>query len=285
MIIQIPEHFSNNENILKLSTLSFLYYFNRDSSQKVNVQINNHMLLHIFNGSKIIKNDNKEYEISAKQTLFLSKGQYFMSELLSLEKGCFDGIMVFFDDEFLLSLFSKYPVLMDKTVSEKLADNQLCVVEYSEAVHETMLSTQAYLQRKSNDAVLIQLKFEEIFLQLLQSNRSNEIVSYFQSLYSQSMYKFKNFLENGNFDNVEDMIFKSKLSKVQFRKLFNQLYDTTPKEWLLKKALKKAKKLLIKKELNVTEICYECDFNSLSWFIKSFKKEFGITPKQYQQNC
>ena len=53
----------------------------------------------------------------------------------------------------------------------------------------------------------------------------------------------------------------------------------------LKKALKKAKKLLIKKELNVTEICYECDFNSLSWFIKSFKKEFGITPKQYQQNC
>jgi AraC-like DNA-binding protein len=63
------------------------------------------------------------------------------------------------------------------------------------------------------------------------------------------------------------------------------MYDSTPKEWLLHKSLNKAKALLATKELNVTEVCLECGFGSTSWFIKSFKKEFGLTPKKFQQNC
>ncbi len=42
------------------------------------------------------------------------------------------------------------------------------------------------------------------------------------------------------------MIFQSKLSQLQFRKLFKELYNTTPKEWLVKKSLTKAKKVLKK---------------------------------------
>jgi AraC-like DNA-binding protein len=285
MIIQIPEHFSNNKNILKLPTLSFMYYFNREITKKVNVQINKHMLIHVFNGSKIIFNNDIEYKLSDKQSAFISKGQYFMSEILSIEESYFDGIMVFFDDEFLLSMFNKYPTLLKNKDAKNMNNNSLCIIEESKALHETMLSTKFYLERKSDEDILIQLKFEEIFLQLIQSNKSNEILKYFQSLYSKSIFKFKNLFENNSFENVEDMIFQSKLSQPQFRKLFNELYNTTPKEWLLNKSLLKSKKLLEDKELNVTQVCYECGFNSISWFIKSFKKEFGTTPKKYQQNC
>ena len=285
MIIQIPEHFSKNKNILKLPTLSFMYYFNREITQKVNVQINKHMLIHVFNGSKIIYNNDIKYNLSDKQSAFISKGQYFMSEVLSIEKSYFDGIMVFFDDAFLLSMFNKYQTLLKDEDTKNINNNSLCIVEKSDALHETMLSTKSYLERKSDESMLIQLKFEEIFLQLLQSNKSNEILNYFQSLYSKSLFKFKNLFENNSFESVEDMIIQSKLSQPQFRKLFNELYNATPKEWLLKKSLLKSKKLLEDKELNVTEVCYECGFNSISWFIKSFKKEFDITPKKYQQNC
>jgi len=262
-----------------------MYYFNRDITQKVNVQINKHMLIHVFHGSKIIYNNKKEYAITDKQSAFISKGQYFMSEILSLKESCFDGIMIFFDDEFLVSTFSKYPVLRDKVLLEPNKEQALCIIEESPALHDTMLSSKVYLDRESNDHLLIQLKFEEIFIQLLQSNKSNEILSYFQSLYSKSLFKFKDLFENDQFNNVEDMIQKSKLSPAQFRKVFTELYHTTPKEWLLKKSLEKAKKLLQAKDFNVTEVCHECGFNSLSWFVKSFKNEFGTTPKQYQQNC
>ena len=285
MIIQIPEYFYKNEKILKLQTLSFMYYFNRKITQKVHVQINKHMLIHVFNGSKIIYNNDAKHKLSNKQSAFISKGQYLMSEILSTEKSYFDGIMVFFDDDFLLSIFNKYPTLLKDNDMKNRIDDSLCVIEESNALHETMLSTKAYLQRKTDEDLLIQLKFEEIFLQLLQSNKSKKILKYFQVLYSKSLFKFKDLFENNNFKNVEDMIAKSKLSQPQFRKLFNELYNTTPKEWLLKKALLKAKILLENKELNVTEVCRECGFNSISWFIKSFKNEFGVTPKKYQQNC
>ena len=284
MTIQIPEHFSKNKNILKLPTLSFMYYFNRKITQKVHVQVNKHMLIHVFNGCKIIYNHDSRYNLADKQSAFISKGQYFMSEILSIEKSYFDGIMIFFDDDFLLSIFNKYPTLLEDK-DTKYINKPLCIVEKSDALHETMLSTKFYLERKSDENMLIQLKFEEIFLQLLQSNKSNEILNYFQSLYSKSLFKFKNLFENNSFESVEDMIRQSKLSEPQFRKLFNELYNTTPKEWLLKKSLFRSKKLLEDKELNVTDVCYECGFNSISWFIKSFKKEFGITPKKYQQNC
>ena len=285
MIIQVPEYFSQRKDILQCENLSFLYYFNRDKTPKIHIQLNQHMLLHIFNGKKVISNEEKEHIIEEKESVFISKGQYFMSEILSVEKSHFDGVMVFFDDAFLLSIFNKYPSLNENIISDIENIHPLCIIENSPSLHETMLSTKSYLERSTDESLLVQLKFEEIFLQLLQSNGSKQILKYFQALYSTSLFKFKNLFELQEFQSVKEMIQKSQLSESQFRKFFFELYSSTPKEWLLKKSLNKAKKLLEEKSLNVTEVCFECGFNSVSWFTKSFKKEFGITPKKYQQNC
>ncbi len=285
MLIQVPEHFSKSKNILKLSNLSFLYYFNRELTQRVHIQLNQHLLIHVFNGSKNIYAEDKVYKVSAKQSAFISKGQYFMSELLCETRGSFDGIMVFFDDAFILSICNKYKTLTQKEIKKNRKHSSLCVIEKSEALHETMLSTQLYLERKSDESILIQLKFEEIFLQLLQSNKSNEILEYFEALHANSVLKFKSFFEENSFTNVKEMIQRSKLPETQFREIFYELYATTPKEWLLKRALLKAKNLLQDKRLKVTQVAFECGFNSSSWFTKSFKEAFGLTPKKYQQNC
>ncbi|MDF1884224.1 helix-turn-helix domain-containing protein [Sulfurimonas sp. SAG-AH-194-C21] len=282
MLIQIPQHFESNPNTLKLSSLSLLYYFNKEQTQKVNVQLNKHMLIHVFNGSKTIHVEDDDYSIQEYQSAFISKGQYFISEQLSDEKSYFDGMMVFFDDEFLHKLFTKYDTLKEKMDGE--TPSALFIVEDSTPLHETMLSTKNYIKRESNEPALVQLKFEEIFLQLIQSNKSKKILHYLQSLYTSSVYKFQDFIENGEFTTVKEMMHESKLSEPLFRKTFAKLYKTTPKEWLLKKSLLKAKSLLEEKSLSVTQVCFECGFNSLSWFTKSFKEEFGTTPKKYQQN-
>ncbi|MDF1878310.1 helix-turn-helix transcriptional regulator [Sulfurimonas sp. SAG-AH-194-C20] len=282
MLIQIPQHFAKNPNTLQLSSLSLLYYFNKEQTQKVNVQLNKHMLIHVFNGSKTIHIGDNDYAIQEHQSAFISKGQYFISERLSDEKSYFDGIMVFFDDEFLHKLFTKYNILKEKIEGETL--NSLFVVEDSTPLHETMLSAKSYLQRESNVTALVELKFEEIFLQLIQSNKSKNILHYLQTLYTSSIYKFQDLIQNGEFTSVKDMMAQSKLSEPQFRKTFTKLYKTTPKEWLLKRSLLKAKTLLEDKSLSVTEVSLECGFNSLSWFTKSFKEAFDTTPKKYQQN-
>ncbi len=284
-VIEVPDYFIDKIQALKLSTMSFFYYFNSQSSHQVNVQVNQHMLIHIFNGRKVIQEDKIQHEVKSGQSVFISKGLYSMSEILCQYKEQFDGMMVFFDDEFLLAMFNKYPALLKNSQSYSKNDSKVCIIESSEGLDDSMRSVHSYIKRKSDNELLVQLKFEEIFLHLLQSEESSEILKYFQHLHSNSLYEFKKLVEKNSFDSVEQMIQESKLSEPQFRKTFDELYQMAPKEWLLKKALLKAKKLLSNKDLNVTQVCFETGFNSLSWFIKSFKKEFGQTPKRFQQNC
>jgi AraC-like DNA-binding protein len=42
--------------------------------------------------------------------------------------------------------------------------------------------------------------------------------------------------------------------------------------------MNRAHELLLKHELNVSEVAYEVGFSSLASFSRSFKKKFGISP-------
>jgi signal transduction histidine kinase/ligand-binding sensor domain-containing protein/AraC-like DNA-binding protein len=54
-------------------------------------------------------------------------------------------------------------------------------------------------------------------------------------------------------------------------------------ELIKKYRIKKASLLLRHKEGNISEIMYSVGFSNLSYFSKCFKKEYGLSPKDYQQ--
>lgn len=64
---------------------------------------------------------------------------------------------------------------------------------------------------------------------------------------------------------------------------FKEVFGLTPFEYLSKSRLKKASKLISSKEMNVTEAAFSVGYSSLSHFAKIFKKEYGMTPSQYQK--
>ena len=283
MLVEVPEVFLGNPEILTLKNLTMLHYFNREESAPIEVKINQHLLLHIFHGSKVVEKDGETYSVNAKESLFVSRGQYLISEILSFEKASFDGFMIFFDDAFLIDFFGKYRDTFSVQKSDKPL-NSLIMVEKESSLHDTMVSMKAYVKEQNHNEVLLQLKFEEILLQALQNDESNCLYCYLTHLYSTGLLNLKNLFETQEFSDVEQMIKGSKLSEEKFRKVFYELYEMTPKEWLVERALQKAKQLLKEGKLNVSEVSICCNFNSLSWFIKQFKNRFGLTPKQYQQN-
>lgn len=67
-----------------------------------------------------------------------------------------------------------------------------------------------------------------------------------------------------------------------YRKL-KSLTHFSAKEIIRKYRLKKASILLKNNEGNISEIMYEVGFSNLSYFAKCFKKEFGLSPRDYQQ--
>lgn len=72
------------------------------------------------------------------------------------------------------------------------------------------------------------------------------------------------------------------LSRFHFHRLFSQVYQRTPHQYLTRKRIEKAKELLLKEEKTVSEVCMEVGFESLGSFSSLFKKEIGFTPQYYR---
>lgn len=73
------------------------------------------------------------------------------------------------------------------------------------------------------------------------------------------------------------------LSEVYFRELFKEIYNTTPKQYILEQRLQKAKSLLANGVESITAISESCGFSSIYHFCHSFKTNTQMTPTEYRE--
>ncbi len=73
------------------------------------------------------------------------------------------------------------------------------------------------------------------------------------------------------------------LSKYHLLREFKKYTGYTIHKYIQQKRLMLAKSLL-KKGLQVTQVCEKCGYQDYANFIRSFKKSFGIPPKKYGKN-
>lgn len=71
-------------------------------------------------------------------------------------------------------------------------------------------------------------------------------------------------------------------SPYHFHRIFCALMDETPQDYINRLRVERAANLLVKtSSLSITEIAFASGFSSLSAFSRSFKKTFGVSPRQY----
>ena len=105
-------------------------------------------------------------------------------------------------------------------------------------------------------------------------NRLKKVLSYIDQNYGQKIYTKE----------LADLLY---MGEDNFYKFFLSLTGISPSKYILSYRMKKAAKLLAATDLPVTEVCYRVGFNTVSYFIKMFREQFGCTPKKYrsiQQN-
>ena len=71
------------------------------------------------------------------------------------------------------------------------------------------------------------------------------------------------------------------MSPKYFCRFFKEMTNRKPFDYLNFYRIERACDLLQTTNLPIAEICHQCGFNDLSYFIKTFKKHKGTTPKQY----
>jgi len=71
------------------------------------------------------------------------------------------------------------------------------------------------------------------------------------------------------------------MSRQQLHRKLRALVDQSATEFIRTIRLKKAAELLSQKSGTISEIAYDVGFNTLSYFTKSFREQFGISPSEY----
>lgn len=127
------------------------------------------------------------------------------------------------------------------------------------------------------------------FLLHLYKHYSQNVSISSDSLHNHSNEKIRKALDyiNSHFCekiSLEDISEYSGFSKYYFTRIFRQMIGCTVFEHINMLRCKKAKTLLLNTNQPLSKICYDCGFESPSYFTKTFKTYMGMLPSKLRQN-
>jgi AraC-like DNA-binding protein len=75
------------------------------------------------------------------------------------------------------------------------------------------------------------------------------------------------------------------LSTYHFLRLFKEMYEKTPHQWLTHLRLKSASQLLRKSKRPIAQIAIDCGFDHESSFVRLFRQQMGKSPLQFRKQA
>ncbi len=121
-------------------------------------------------------------------------------------------------------------------------------------------------------SIILQHKlYDRITTQNKEKGNSNVIstIQYIHNNYSQKL-------------SVEELASATGYSTPYFERFFKAYTGKTPVEYILLFRLKQAQSMLRNSTGSILEISILCGFTNVSYFIRTFKKHYGVTPYQYR---
>lgn len=136
------------------------------------------------------------------------------------------------------------------------------------------------VQSEKNYEYLIDLYARELMFYLVQNKAIHHILNHEIDNPVNKAIRFMNENYTVSFS-IKQLAYDLGMSEAAFCQYFKKVTKMTPNVFLTKIKLKKAKEMLLHN--SVTETAFNLGYGNISYFIALFKKEFGVTPKQYQK--
>ncbi len=135
---------------------------------------------------------------------------------------------------------------------------------------------------EDNDIIIYSLILELVYMLNKDSKKQIYKQSFKPGNYETINSVIKYIKENLTYDlSLNAVAAYANLSPVHFHNCFKAATGEKLHEYVMKQRIKKASNLLITTDWTLTKISYECGFSSQSYFSYAFKKETGLTPREY----
>jgi AraC-like DNA-binding protein len=221
-----------------------------------------------YGGNCIISHEN--------EMLFMPRDTYLISDFIKRQE-VIEVFLVFFGHKimakFLCSKIKQHnPSSIHRSTICKLKTSKK-IIHYFDSLKDIYFDLE-------NDKDILELKLLE-FLHLVYLNNKSEIIDTLNSSENQKKRRSIESIMIDNYDKnltVTDFANLSGRSLSTFNRDFKRKHGKTPKQWLIKKKMEKAEKLL-SEGINVTNCAIEVGYNNVSHFIKAYKLIHGETPK------
>lgn len=134
----------------------------------------------------------------------------------------------------------------------------------------------------SNNLLITKLK--ELLILISKSEQADSINQFINSLFNPIEYKFEKIIEKNLYSNltIDEFAHLCGISISTFNRKFKKIYNQSPNQYILSKKLEKATHLLGIETKLISEIAWECGFNSISYFNTIFKKTYLVTPSNFR---
>ena len=130
--------------------------------------------------------------------------------------------------------------------------------------------------------ILYELSVDDNYHLLSSASFANEKVS----SDSRRVNKVKQFIDS-NYNKpirLQELAEIAGMTPTAFSRFFKLRMGRTVSDYIIDIRLGYAARKLVDSTMSVVEICYECGFNNVSNFNRSFKKEKGCSPKAFREN-
>lgn len=218
--------------------------------------------------------DNKKFIMYNDKVFPVNPGQLLKS---TFEQNVDSFFAIHIDSEFMQEIasnISKHSQVFFK--NESIISGKLVRVLIKRFIFE-------YIHKQSGYKLMLQSISTELAVEIL---RQSIIDNSNKSTYKNDINKVIIFLEERYQDNItlDDIAKEVNISRYHLLRVFKSETGKTPFEFLNDIKIQHAKKLLVNKNFNMTEISSLCGFSNASHFSVVFKKKTGSTPSEFK-NC
>ena len=253
------------------------------SIEKVGVHWHEELeFIHVYEGKSKLHIDKTEVNLTAGSAIFINSGHLhsaagnskikslvFHHSLIGSENSIFYQEVIFplLDNDKL-----SYLVLSDKEEWERNVTKNM-MLAYD------VINTESYdYENEARFHITRALRQLNENIKINQKINSHDGITY-NRIKKVLRYIDDNLSEELNNDKLSELI---AVSESVLLKSFKQTIGLSPMQYVLKQRIDKARYLIITTDKKISDIANECGFNDMSYFSKTFKRYFKVSPTEYK---
>ena len=230
---------------------------------------NHESLFIVTKGTLLYENNEKKNIICEGQVGYIARGSVDKSSAHMCGEVSYIAVNFYFDKENLIPT---------KTLPFKTLCSEGFAYNYKKLFNNALT---AFLSKSPGymticNGILMQIigylynefKFKDVNLKKMQ--RIERALEYLRCHYSCSDFKISYLAEI------------SYMSEKNFRRVFFEIYNKNPYDYLQEYRINQAEILLLNTSKSISDIASECGFSDIYSFSHSFKKHIGISPNKYK---